>query len=308
MKIANINIDVDTLFEDALLNYKREELSDSLFKQMVEVTYNSILPRVLDYLDKYAIKANFMIIGRDALVYPEGVRLIIRRGHEIGNHTQNHYANFSFLSKEIQQREIIDCQNTIKSITGKYPKSFRAPGYTITPQILKILIQNSIDIDISLVNALPYLIIKKFYKMFIARNKENLRVQSLWSIFIPNSPRFLYNTAFMQYPVTNSPIFNFPMITSLLIHLGIKFRKILFNSFFLKKYLNCNLHVLEFVAAEDVEQIPFSLDNLILTRKYVHTKISDRLQFFDDMFTRITKNYKVGLLTEIRKEMLECLI
>jgi peptidoglycan/xylan/chitin deacetylase (PgdA/CDA1 family) len=47
-------------------------------------------PRILDVLDRHQARATFFVIGERAARFPELVREILRRGHDIGNHTYTH--------------------------------------------------------------------------------------------------------------------------------------------------------------------------------------------------------------------------
>ncbi|NDV80665.1 polysaccharide deacetylase family protein [Bacteroides sp. 51] len=58
-----------------------------------------ITPWVLDLLDKYEIKATFFMVGDNIRKHPETFRMVVERGHRIGNHTFNHIRGFEFLSK-----------------------------------------------------------------------------------------------------------------------------------------------------------------------------------------------------------------
>lgn len=49
-------------------------------------------PAMLDLLDAHGGKAVFFLIGEKARRWPELVRQIQQRGHEIGNHTEHHPA------------------------------------------------------------------------------------------------------------------------------------------------------------------------------------------------------------------------
>lgn len=85
-------------------------------------------PAVLDLLDRYQTRAIFFLIGEKALAHPELTREIVRRGHEIGNHTQTHpQASFWIAGPWRTRREITECQQAIQSITGQSPRWFRAP-------------------------------------------------------------------------------------------------------------------------------------------------------------------------------------
>lgn len=83
-------------------------------------------PQILDILDKYGIKATFFSIGVNADNYPEAMELIIKRGHEIGNHTYTH-PHVSRLDPTDLHREIEKCEAALYSHTDIKTKLFRPP-------------------------------------------------------------------------------------------------------------------------------------------------------------------------------------
>ena len=87
-----------------------------------------VTPQVLDMLDQYQVKATFFCIGRRASLYPDICKDIMQRGHEIGNHSQKHWHNFSLSGTAALTREVETAQQTLKNITGVEPKFFRAPA------------------------------------------------------------------------------------------------------------------------------------------------------------------------------------
>ena len=82
---------------------------------------------ILDILDKYNVKATFYIIGLWCDDYPEMVKEIYTRGHEIGNHSNKHpdYVN---LSKEAMVKDVEIANAKIMGITGEIPTTFRFPS------------------------------------------------------------------------------------------------------------------------------------------------------------------------------------
>lgn len=87
-----------------------------------------VTPQVLDMLDRLQIKATFFCIGRRAKLYPDLTREIVRRGHEVGNHSQQHHFNFSMSGPNAMMREVSAAQQTLTEIIGVQPKFFRAPA------------------------------------------------------------------------------------------------------------------------------------------------------------------------------------
>ncbi len=85
-------------------------------------------PRLLDLLDRHQTKAIFFMIGEKVRAHPELAREVVRRGHEIGNHTQTHpQAWFWCAGPAATRREIVECQLVIEEVTGTKPRWFRAP-------------------------------------------------------------------------------------------------------------------------------------------------------------------------------------
>ena len=84
------------------------------------------LPRLLDLFDEFQIKATFFTPGKTAETYPEAIREIAERGHEIACHGYE-YENFSLLSYEEQKVRIGKAVKAIEKACGKKPEGFRAP-------------------------------------------------------------------------------------------------------------------------------------------------------------------------------------
>lgn len=57
-----------------------------------------ITPWVLDLLDHYHIKATFFLVGDNVRKHPKEFKMIIERGHRVGNHTYNHIQGLKYLS------------------------------------------------------------------------------------------------------------------------------------------------------------------------------------------------------------------
>lgn len=85
-------------------------------------------PAILDLLDAHGRKAVFFVIGDKVRRFPELAREIVRRGHELGNHTMTHPQSSMWrLGPARTRREIEDCNRTIAEVAGVTPRWFRAP-------------------------------------------------------------------------------------------------------------------------------------------------------------------------------------
>lgn len=81
---------------------------------------------ILDLLDEYDAKATFFLVGIWVDKYPELVREIAARGHEIGNHSDSH-AHFPQISESKIRQELDSCSDKIEALTGVRPTLFRPP-------------------------------------------------------------------------------------------------------------------------------------------------------------------------------------
>ena len=53
-----------------------------------------VTPWVLDVLDKYHVKATFFMVGDNVRKHADEYKMVVERGHRIGNHTYNHLKGF----------------------------------------------------------------------------------------------------------------------------------------------------------------------------------------------------------------------
>jgi peptidoglycan-N-acetylglucosamine deacetylase len=98
-----------------------------------------ITPRVLDVLDLHRVRATFFCIGTRVAAHPELARDIVRRGHTIENHSQQHLHRFSVLGPRAMAAEVAAAQDTIASTVGRAPQFFRAPAGLRNPFLDPVL-------------------------------------------------------------------------------------------------------------------------------------------------------------------------
>ncbi|MBI5007056.1 MAG: polysaccharide deacetylase family protein [Nitrosomonadales bacterium] len=98
-----------------------------------------VTPLVLDILDRHQAKATFFCIGKLAAQHPELCREIIRRGHDIENHSQSHNWYFSLLDPWTIHREVREAQEVLSGITGRTPRFFRATAGLRNPELDPVL-------------------------------------------------------------------------------------------------------------------------------------------------------------------------
>lgn len=110
------------------------ERSDNKIAVTFDCAWNDEdIDSILDTLDKYECKATFFVVGDWVEKYPEALKKISDRGHEIGNHSYNH-ADYTKLSVGEIIADLDKCDTLIEQVTGKKPYLMRAPsgGYSDT--------------------------------------------------------------------------------------------------------------------------------------------------------------------------------
>jgi peptidoglycan-N-acetylglucosamine deacetylase len=104
------------------------------------------VPRILDLLDRHGIKATFFVPGHTALAYPNQVRDIQDRGHEIGHHGWVHEAAAAF--DDATQREIFAKGfDALAKVTGERPVGYRSPNGSYNSTSIDILLENGFLYD-----------------------------------------------------------------------------------------------------------------------------------------------------------------
>ena len=88
-------------------------------------------PKIAAILRREQVPATFFVIGSEAARHPDVVRLLVRDGYELGNHTFTHVALSN--GPGWQRRLQLDLtEATIAGITGHYTRLVRPP-YSATP-------------------------------------------------------------------------------------------------------------------------------------------------------------------------------
>ncbi len=81
---------------------------------------------ILDLLDEYNIKTTFFLVDIWTQKYPELVKEIVARGHEIGNHSTSH-PQMSKLNETQIAKELNTQADNVLAIVGIRPVLFRPP-------------------------------------------------------------------------------------------------------------------------------------------------------------------------------------
>jgi polysaccharide deacetylase family protein (PEP-CTERM system associated) len=113
--------------------------------------YDGYLDKILDALDERGFKGTFFCTGMMATDFPQVVKLICSRGHEVGCHSFKH----TWLNKMTEEEVMEDTRSSVDALEqciGEKVKSYRAPAFSIGKEnkwAFEILVQNGITRDAS---------------------------------------------------------------------------------------------------------------------------------------------------------------
>jgi polysaccharide deacetylase family protein (PEP-CTERM system associated) len=86
---------------------------------------------LLALLDELGVRATFFVLGMCAKNYPDAVREIASRGHELGSHGFAHMPVHR-QTKEKFRRDVEESIELLEKLGGARPSGYRAPAFSIT--------------------------------------------------------------------------------------------------------------------------------------------------------------------------------
>jgi len=142
MRLAGLSIDVDSVASH-LEGYGFERPADD------GMAYKVAIPRALDLFDRYGARCTFFMIAEEAVRYPDAVRQVMQRGHEVASHSMTHRLPFSNMDAERRTRETNDSKVLLESLSGGEVVGFRAPSWDLSPDLFDALVDAGYRYDAS---------------------------------------------------------------------------------------------------------------------------------------------------------------
>jgi peptidoglycan-N-acetylglucosamine deacetylase len=153
------SVDLDSLPHYCRIQGLPETLLDEKARALVGST---AIPRLREVFEAAKVPVTFFTIGED-LAEPATAQAVgeaHRAGVEIASHSFAHdYALARRSPAEIDD-DLSRAELAILKVTGKKPRGFRAPGYTLSPTLLQVLAARGYRYDASAYPAAPYYLAK----------------------------------------------------------------------------------------------------------------------------------------------------
>ncbi len=145
MKLAAVSVDLDEI-----PNYFGIHglTADAATRTLV---YDRAVPRLLDLVRSLGIPLTLFAVGEDLAraASAKALRDASDLGHEVANHTRHHRYDLVRLSPDEMRIQVEGGAEDIARATGRRPRGFRAPGYTVTDRLMDVLVEVGVSYDSS---------------------------------------------------------------------------------------------------------------------------------------------------------------
>lgn len=114
--------------------------------------FDLYLKKILEVLEQHNTKATFFCLGKIATDFPEVIRVISEKGHEIGCHSNEHLW-LTQMSQSQFKKDTHDAISALEDVCGQKVVSYRAPAFSIGQNnkwAIEILAEEGIERDASI--------------------------------------------------------------------------------------------------------------------------------------------------------------
>ena len=109
------------------------------------------VPRLLNFFDRFNIKATWFAPGHSIETFPKQVENIVKRGHEIGLHGYSHENPLAMTRQ--QEEDVLDkCIELITNVAGRKPVGHAAPWWELSAATPELLLARGIKYDHSMMH------------------------------------------------------------------------------------------------------------------------------------------------------------
>lgn len=135
-KTILLTFDVEDWFQ--VENFKEYIPYSSWNDKELRVERNTL--ELLDLLDGVLaqVQATFFVLGWIAERYPDLVREIQKRGHEVASHGFEHHLCYNQTQEEFRQ-DLIKSKELLEHLIGAEVTGYRAPSFSITDETIRIV-------------------------------------------------------------------------------------------------------------------------------------------------------------------------
>lgn len=293
-RAAAINVDIDSLH----LYYRIHGLDEAAATNAV---WERGVVRFAELFAALGIKATFFVVASDLERWPEAKKIaaqLVADGHELASHSLTHPYDLVRQHDHAISHELVESHRILSAVRGTSVAGFRAPGYTMTPHVLRLLREHGYTYDSSIFPCPPYYLAKLavLAKMALTGNRSHSIVgppSVMWDDRLPSRKEGI-----VELPVTVLPGIRFPFIgTSLLMLKQLGFRAI---RPVLRQvpFVNLELHGIDLCDLEADK-----IDKALLKQPDLRVPLSDKLALFRQVFSELRDDWGVDTLESLAPKL-----
>ena len=229
---------------------------------LCHAVYDVALTRLRDFAAELALPLTLFVVAGD-LGRAENVRALrgmIAGGHEIGNHSLDHWYDLTRRDPVEQRHQVEQANLRLQTELGVRPTGFRAPGYTVTDELLRVLGDCNMAYDSSVFPCPPYYAAKA--SALLAMKWRGQRSRSVLDsprvLCAPSSPYrvgqpyWSRGAGLLELPIQVAGALRLPFIGTTLTLLGPSAARLLTRSLLGQSFINLELHGIDFLDSRDV--------------------------------------------------------
>lgn len=247
-----------------------------------------VVPRFLKFFEERDTKMTVFIVGQDAAIDRnyDALASISAAGHEVGNHSFHHEPWLHLYSIEQIDEELARTEEHLERVTGQCPVGFRGPGFSLSPDVLRVLSRRGYEYDCSTFPTFLGPLARLYYFMTAKLDEQQKNERKklfgtisegfrplrpyLWSVSDQAvnrvaSPPSRGTPTLLEIPVTTMPLFKVPIHVSYLLYLD-QFSRTLAMTYWQMALTMCRLngvapslllHPLDFMGCDDDSDLSF---------------------------------------------------
>jgi peptidoglycan-N-acetylglucosamine deacetylase len=277
-------------------------------------SYLDALAELLEqFTARHKVRLTIFVVGQDAALdkNAQAFARLAALGHEMGNHSFKHEPWFHLYARPEIEDEIARTEDAIEKATGQRPKGFRGPGYSLSPDTLRVLAARHYLYDCS---TLPTFLgpLARAYYFWKSRGMPEAEREKRSKLFggfkdglQPIRP-YAWNVdgrRIVELPVTTMPLVRVPFHMSYLLYLS-RFSSLAASTHFATSLAMCRwggitpsflLHPLDFLGCDKIKELAFFPGMDLPTAR--------KLEFVDAGIEKLKRSFEVVSLEEAARRV-----
>ena len=290
MRAAAINVDIDSLH----LYYRIHGLDESTATNAV---WERGVVRFAELFAELGVKATFFVVAEDLTRWPAARAIakdLAAAGHELASHSLTHPYDLVRQHDRFVRNELETSRDIISEVRGAPVTGFRAPGYTMTPRVLRLLGEAGYCYDSSIFPCPPYYLAKLAVLASMAvRGKKSHSIVGppsvMWDDRMPSMKEGL-----VELPVTVLPVVRAPFIGTSLLMMKQRGYRLARRFLARTSFVNLELHGIDLCDLE-----ADGIDPVLLKQPDLRVPIADKLALFREVFADLRDGWGVDTLEQL---------